>query len=148
MAINTLPLIPLTTLRRLSENRVAMSDFNYDERSRNLAETENLESLKTWELKKHLRYFTTIRSKPEVVMVGFMRDTCNERIELLRAEIHHRRSRKPSWVAIVSLIVAVAGLALGIHNCSRPSSTPSEARPTPMATPQQSAPSATGTPSQ
>jgi hypothetical protein len=123
-----------------------MSDFDHKEWQQNVEATENLESLKMGELKKHLRYFTKVQ--PQLTLQHYStRDTCKERIELLRAEIGHRRSRKPSWVAIASLFIGLAGFCLGIYNCSRPSSTLSEARPTPTetATPE---PSATGTPSQ
>jgi hypothetical protein len=121
-----------------------MSDFDHKEWQQNVAATENLERLSKCQLEKHLQYFTKIQ--PQLTLQHYStRDTCKERIELLRAEIHHRRARKPSWTAIASLFIALAGLCLGIYNCSRPSSTPSEARPTPMPKPQQSA---TGTPSQ
>lgn len=121
-----------------------MSDFDHNKWRENLAATENLESLKKWQLEKHLRYFTKLQ--PQLTLQHYStRDTCKERIELLRAEISHRRSRKPSWTAIASLFIALAGLCLGIYNCSQTSSTQAEAESTPMATPQ---PSATETPSQ
>jgi hypothetical protein len=85
-----------------------MSDFDHKEWRENVAATENLESLKMGELRKHLGYFTKVQ--PQLTFQHqSTRDTCKERIELLRAEIHHRRSRKPSWVAIVSLFIALAG---------------------------------------
>jgi hypothetical protein len=132
-------------LRRLSENRVAMGDFNSDEWQQNVAATENLESLKKWQLENHLQYFTEVQ--PQLTLRHYStRDTCKERIELLRAEIRHRRSRKPSWTAIAALIIAVMSF-FGLQKCFLPSFTQTEARPTPTetATPE---PSATGTPSQ
>jgi hypothetical protein len=122
-----------------------MSKFDHKEWDRHLKDTESLEELTMSELKQHLRYFKGVRECLEVVTdqrSNGKKDTCEERIELLRKEIQHRRSRKPSWVAILSLIVATASLCLGIHNCAR--STRSE-QPTPAATPQQSP---SGTPSQ
>jgi len=121
-----------------------MSDFDGDEWQQHLAETENLEGLWKWQLKKHLRYFVKVQPRLRYHSQD-TRDACIQRIELLRAEINHRRARKPSWVAIVSLLIGVAGLALGIHNYSRSSSTQAEARSTPTETPQLSP---TETPSQ
>src|SRR5258708_3823205 len=124
-----------------------MSRLNYDEWRQHLEETENLEALSMWQLKAHLQYFKDVRGTVDVMTdqtPNGKKNTCDERIKLLHAEIQHRRSRKPSWVAILSLLVGTAGLCLGIYNCSRPSPVASEPRPTPTATPQQSA---TGTPS-
>jgi hypothetical protein len=114
-----------------------MSDFNHEEWRRNREATENIPSLTTRELKEYLRYFTRDELKHQLTFqTQDMRDACKERVELLRAEIRHRRSRKPSWTAIASLFIALAGLCLGIYNCSQPSSTQTEAQSTPTATPQ------------
>lgn len=122
-----------------------MSDFDHKEWIQNRDATENIPSLTKSELEKHLQYFNGVRERFEVTSDPRKKDTCKERIASLREEINHRRSRKPSWTAIASLFIALAGLCLGIYNCSQTSSTQAGAESTPMTTPQ---PSPTGTPSQ
>jgi hypothetical protein len=43
-----------------------MSNFDWEAWRQNLAATENLQSLKKWELEKHLQYFIKARSRSEV----------------------------------------------------------------------------------
>jgi hypothetical protein len=124
-----------------------MSDFDHKEWRENVAATENLQSLKKWQLKKYLRYFTKVQEQGQLYTQSQeKRDTCKERIELIRRELDQRRVIKPAWIgAVAGTVAAVVTIILSVQECSRPSSIPSEARPTPMATPQ---PSATETPSQ
>jgi hypothetical protein len=111
-------------LRRLSKNRVAMGDFNSDEWQQNVEATENLQSLKMGELKKHLDYFTKVQ--PQLTLKHYsMRDTCKERIELLHREIDQRRVIKPAWIGAVAGTVAAVvtvmllGTALGALGMAR-----------------------------
>ena len=130
----------LTTLCQLSEKPAwLMSNFNHDEWRQNRDATENLQSLKKWQLKKHLQYFT--KARPQLTFLHQqMRDDCKERIELLRREIDQRRVIKPAWIAAIAGIAAVIlAILLLVQDCSRSSPITSEARPTPTATPQQSA---------
>jgi hypothetical protein len=148
-----------------------MSDFNYDEWIQNVAATKSDEqrrSLSPDELDRYLRYFNDARGYFAVVsdqMPTGKKETCEERIELLRAEKGLRRVESSSksqhdetmelgqetlnwtkvaaWGAIAAVIVA--SIPLVVQNCSRTSSTQTDTRPTPTETPQQSA---TGTPSQ
>ena len=124
-----------------------MSDFDHKEWRENVAATENLQSLKKWQLKKYLRYFTKVQEQGQLYTQSQeKRDTCKERIELIRRELDQRRVIKPAWIgAVAGTVAAVVTIILSVQECSRPSSIPSEARPTPMATPQ---PSPTETPSQ
>jgi hypothetical protein len=115
-----------------------MSKFNHEEWRTHVKDTENLEPLAMTQLKEQLTYFNGVSACMEVVtdQTPFGKlNICNGRIKLLRAEIQHRRSRKPSWAAILSLFVGAASLCLGIYNCSHALSTPpAEARSTPTAT--------------
>ncbi len=144
-----------------------MSDFDHDKWRQNLAATETEEqrrSLSPDELDRYLQYFKSVRFRAEVAMSQVKRDDWKERIELLRTEKGLRRveslsksqhdetmvlggktlnwTKVAAWGAIAAVIVALMGLGVQSY-CSRPSFTPSEARPTP--TPQ---PPPTETPSQ
>jgi len=144
-----------------------MSDFNRDELNQNVAATklEKLRSLSPDELDTYLRYFTRLQEQGYLHKENiFVREICKERIELLRAEIGLRRvesltksqhdetmvlgektlnwTKVAAWSAIAAVIVA--SIPLVVQNCSRPSSTQTEARPTPTPAPQ----SLTETPSQ
>ena len=124
-----------------------MRDFDHKKWRENVAATENLQSLKKWQLKKYLRYFTKVQEQGQLYTQSQeKRDTCKERVELIRRELDQRRVIKPAWIgAIAGIVAAIFAIILVFYDCSRPSSTTSEARPTPMATLH---PSATGTPSQ
>jgi len=116
-----------------------MSDFDWDAWRKHIKETESVELIRSMsleQLSEHLQFFITARdyAAADLGSTEHGLRQCNERIDWLRGEIQHRRSRKPSWVAIVSLIVALAGLCLGIYNCSQTSS--DEERPTPTPAPQ------------
>jgi hypothetical protein len=136
-----LVLIPLTTLRRLSENRVAMSAFNHDEWRQHCDATENIPSLTKRDVVKHIQYFNSVRECLDVITdqrPNGKHEICKERIELLRREIDQRRVIKPAWIAAIAGIAAVIlAILLLVQDCSRSSST-SEARPTPTETPQPS----------
>jgi hypothetical protein len=150
-----------------------MGRFNHDEWRQHLSETDSEElrrSLSDEQLKKQLEYFIDARGRFEVVTDMPKKNACEERIELLRAEVGLRRveslsksqhgeaislgtktlhwTKVAAWSAIAAVLVALIGLLVPAY-CSRPLSTPSEgqstpaATATPMATPQQSA---TGTP--
>jgi hypothetical protein len=82
-----------------------MGEFKNQEFHQNLAATENLQSLKKWQLKKYLQYFTKV--PPQLTFQSQEnRDACKERIELLRRELDQRRVIKPAWIG------AIAGIAL------------------------------------
>jgi hypothetical protein len=146
-----------------------MSDFNHEEWRRNVAATETEEqrqSLSSDELDRYLRYFNSVRGCLDLVTdqrPNGRKETCEERIELLRGEKGLRRvesfsktqhdetmvleektlnwTKVAAWSAIAAVIVA--SIPLVVQNCSRSSSTQADATPTP--TPQQSP---TETPSQ
>jgi hypothetical protein len=140
-----------------------MSDFNNQEFYQKLEETKSEKqrrSLSPDELDRYLRYFTADELKYQLATQSpENRDACKERIELLRGEIGLRRleslsksqhvetmvlggntlnwTKVAAWGAIAAVVVALIGLG-GQSYCSRTTSTPPEARPTPTATPQQS----------
>ena len=153
-----------------------MSSFNDAESRQHVSETESEElrrALSDEQLKEQLEYFNDVRGCVEVMTdqtPNGKKETCQERIQLLLAEMGVRRveslsksqhdethvlgtktlnwTKVAAWGAIAAVLVALIGLLVSAY-CSRSSFTPAEARSTPaatatpMATPQQSA---TGTP--
>ena len=82
-----------------------MSDFDHKEWRENRDATENLQPLKKWQLKKHLQYF--IKVQPQLAFQSQEnRDTCKERIELIRRELDQRRVIKPAWIGAIAGIAA------------------------------------------